>query len=174
MEQALKERMRFWRKGAAIARVGRPTKLERAKSLGYRAKQGIVVARARVRKGGRRRSRPSLGRKPKRMGVRKLTPKKGIQSIAEERAARKFPNLEILNSYHLASDGTHEYYEVIMVDPSHPAIRSDPRLGWIAGKQHKGRVYRGLTRAGKKGRGLLKKGRGAERMRPSARARGRK
>lgn len=169
----LRDRLPKWRKGPAIVRIDKPTNIRRARALGYKAKQGVVVVRVRVRKGGRRRSRPTLGRKPKRQGVRKLTPRKSLQLIAEERAARKFPNLEVLNSYHVASGGTHEYYEVIMLDPNHPSIRNDPELGWIAEKQHRGRVFRGLTRAGKRMRGLLRKGKGAERLRPSVRSRGR-
>lgn len=170
----VKEHLGKWRKGPGIMRVEKPTNLRRARALGYKAKQGIVVVRVRVRKGGRRKPRPSLGRKPKRLGVRKITPRKSLQLIAEERAARKFPNLEVLNSYHVASGGTHEFYEIIMVDPNHPAIRNDPDLRWIAEKQQKGRVFRGLTRAGKKMRGLMRKGKGAERLRPGVRARGRK
>ena len=60
-----------------------------------------------------------------------------------------------------------------MVDPSHPVIRSDKDVGWICEKQHTGRVFRGLTPAGIKGRGLTKKGKGAEKVRPSLRAKGR-
>lgn len=166
-------RTRFpeWRKAPAVQRLERPTKLERARSLGYKAKQGVVVVRVRVRKGGRRKARPSRGRRPKRMGVLKIVPKKSIQLIAEERAARKYPNLEVLNSYIIGMDGTRKYYEVIMLDPSHPAILSDSQLGWIAGKAQRGRVHRGLTRAGRKSRGMLRKGKGAERIRPSVRAR---
>ena len=129
------------------------------------------MVRVRVRKGGRRKVRPTRGRRPKRMGVLKIVPKKSIQLIAEERAARKYPNLEVLNSYPLGSDGVKEYFEVIMIDPNHPVILSDPQLGWIAEKAQRGRVYRGLTRAGRKARGLLWTGKGAERMRPSVRAR---
>ncbi len=169
--ELMRSRMREWRKGGAVVRVDRPTKLARARTLGYKAKQGVIVVRARVRKGGRRKVRPWRARRPKRMGVSKIVPKKSIQLIAEERAARKHPNLEVLNSYHLSSDGTHEYFEIIMLDPHHPAIRSDPQLGWIVGKAQRGRVYRGLTRAGRAARGLTVKGKGAERMRPSVRAR---
>lgn len=172
--ELMRSRMREWRRGSAIARVERPTRLTRARALGYKAKQGVVVVRARVRKGGRRKARPSLGRRPKRMGVSKIVPKKSIQLIAEERAARKYPNLEVLNSYPLGSDGTREYFEVIMLDPNHPVIRNDPNYGWIVGKAQRGRVYRGLTRAGRQTRGLLSRGKGSERMRPSVRARGRK
>jgi large subunit ribosomal protein L15e len=105
------------------------------------------------------------------MGVRKIVPKKSIQLIAEERAARRYPNLEVLNSYPLGDDGQHLYFEVIMLDPSHPAIRSDPDFKWIANAAHRGRVYRGLTSAGRRSRGLLRKGKGAEKVRPSVRAR---
>ena len=157
--------MRDWRRGPAIVRVEKPTRLDRARVLGYKAKQGVVVVRARVRKGGRRKVRPWRGRRPKRMGVRKLVPKKSIQFMAEERVARKYPNLEVLNSYPLGSDGTREYFEVIMLDPNHPAILNDPDFGWVAKPSQRGRVYRGLTLAGRRARGLLRKGKGAEKVR---------
>jgi large subunit ribosomal protein L15e len=169
--ELMRQRMREWRRGAAIVRVEKPTRLDRARALGYKAKQGVVVVRVRVRKGGRRKKRPSRGRRPKRMGILKLVPKKSIQFMAEERAARKYPNLEVLNSYPLGDDGQHKYFEVIMLDPSHPAIRSDPELGWVASATHRGRAYRGLTSAGKRARGLLHKGKGAEKVRPSVRTR---
>ncbi|MGQ9788138.1 MAG: 50S ribosomal protein L15e [Candidatus Hadarchaeaceae archaeon] len=169
--ESIRSHLAEWRRGPAVQRIEGPTDPKRARSLGYKAKQGVVVVRVRVRRGGRRKERPSRGRRPKRMGVLKIVPKKSIQLIAEERAARKYPNLELLNSYKVAEDGTYKYYEAIMLDPHHPAIRNDPQLGWIAAKQHRGRVYRGLTHAGKKSRGLTIKGKGAERMRPGVRAR---
>jgi len=141
-----------WREGPSVVRIPKPTKLKRARELGYKAKQGVVVVRVRVRRGGRRRERPSRGRRPKRMGVLKLTPKKSIQWMAEERAARKFPNLEVLNSYYVGEDGRYKYYEVILVDPHHPVILSDPQLS----KLQRGRVFRGLTSAGRKARGLVR------------------
>jgi len=45
--------------------------------------------------------------------------------IAEERAAKKYPNLEVLNSYYVTEDGSHKWYEVILVDPHHPVIRNE-------------------------------------------------
>jgi large subunit ribosomal protein L15e len=68
----------------------------------------------------------------------------------------------------------HKYYEVILVDPHHSVILSDPKIAWIAEPQHRGRVYRGLTPAGKRGRGLRSKGTGAEKLRPSIGAHDRK
>jgi len=170
VKELMKSRIPEWRKGLSVVRVEHPTRLDRARELGYKAKQGVVVARVRVRRGGRRKSRPNAARKPSKMGVKKYTPKKSIQWIAEERAQRKYPNLEVLNSYWVGEDGRYKYYEVIFVDPAHPAIKRDGDLSWIAEKQHTGRVHRGLTSAGKRSRGLRKKGKGAEKIRPSIRA----
>ena len=56
-----------------------------------------------------------------------------------------------------------------MVDPNHPRIINDPKINWIGNSSNKRRVFRGMTSAGKKGRGLRKKGIGAEKIRPSLR-----
>ncbi len=161
------QRMVEWRRGAAFTRLEHPTRIDRARERGYRAKQGYIIVRARVRRGGRRRPHPMGGRHPKRRGLRKITMAKSIQRIAEERAAGHYPNMQVLNSYWVGEDGMHKYYEVILVDPQHPAIRNDPKINWICDPANRGRVYRGLTSAGKKGRSLMYKGKGAERSRPS-------
>ena len=161
------QRLVEWRRSAAFVRIERPTRLDRARGLGYRAKPGFVLVRARVRRGGRRRPRPMGGRHPKRRGLVKITMAKSIQRIAEERTAKRYPNLEVLNSYWLGEDGMHKYYEVILVDPQHPVIRNDPKINWICRPANRGRVFRGLTSAGKKGRGLMYKGKGVEKVRPS-------
>lgn len=156
------ERAPKWRKDKVIKRIDRPTRIDRARNLGYKAKKGYIVVRTRVRRGGMRKSRFKAGRRPKRMGVNKITPAKSIQRIAEERVARKYPNMEVLNSYWVWADGKYKYYEVILVDPSQPTIKNDPKINWICEKQHKGRVFRGLTSAGKKGRGRKRHGKGSE------------
>jgi large subunit ribosomal protein L15e len=138
--------------------------------LGYKAKQGFVIARVRVRRAGMRKTRPKAGRRPKRMGVTKYKLAKNLRLIAEERAARKFPNLEVLNSYWVWEDGRFKWFEVIMVDPNHPAIQSDKNVNWICEDVHHGRAFRGLTSAGREVRGLRHKGRGAEKVRPSRKA----
>ena len=135
--------------------------------MGYKAKQGYIVVRARIRKGGMHKIRPKRGRKPRAMGVSKYTTGKNLRWIAEERVQRKYPNMQILNSYKIYADGRHWYYEVILVDPNHPVIKSDPKINWICEPQHKKRVTRGLTSAGKRARGLHKKGWGSEKSRPS-------
>jgi len=166
------ERKIQWRRENTIVRLERPTRLDRARALGYKAKQGFVVVRARVRRGGLRKHTIKHGRRAKRKGISKITMGKSIQRIAEERTNRHFPNLEVLNSYWVGEDGRSKYYEVILVDPYHPVIENDPKIKWIMAAQHKRRVYRGLTSAGKKGRGLRYKGKGVEKARPSQAARG--
>lgn len=159
------QRKQRWREEGAIVRVDRPTRLDRARSLGYKAKQGVVVVRSRVRKGTARKSRFKAGRRSKRQGVNRLTRDKNHQRVAEERAARKYPNLEVLNSYWVGEDGSQQWYEVIMLDPNHPAIQNDPDLNWICDDAQSERVFRGLTSAGKSSRGLRNRGTGAEKVR---------
>ncbi|MES3517270.1 MAG: 50S ribosomal protein L15e [Natronomonas sp.] len=164
------QRQQQWRDEGAIERIERPTRLDRARSLGYKAKQGIVVARVSVRKGGARKQRFKAGRRSKRQGVNKITRRSSIQRIAEQRAARKFPNLRVLNSYWVGEDGTQKWHEVILVDPEHPAIENDDDLNWICDDSHRGRTFRGKTSAGAKGRGQRGRGKGTEKTRPSIRS----
>jgi large subunit ribosomal protein L15e len=163
-------RMISWRRENAFVRVEHPTRLDRARSLGYKAKQGYVVVRARVRRGPLHKRMFWGGRKAKRRGLNKITAGKSLKRIAEERVGRRHPNLEVLNSYWLAQDGKNKYFEVICVDPDHPVIRADPKINWICERKQSGRANRGLTSAGKKGRGLRRKGKGAEKARPSVKA----
>ena len=74
--------------------------------------------------------------------------------IAEQRAARKYTNLEVLNSYQIAKDGVNYFFEVILIDPERQEIKTDKTINWICRAENRGRVFRGLTSAGKKSRGL--------------------
>ena len=166
-----KQRLIQWRQEEATVRIERPTRLDRARSLGYRAKQGIIVLRQRVERGGRQRPKIRKGRRSKHFGRRKVV-KISYQLVAEKRAAKKYSNLEVLNSYNVGDDGNYYWYEVIMVDKAHPQILADKRLSWISKDQHKGRVFRGLTSAARRSRGLHGKGKGYEKVRPSLSAHG--
>ena len=167
MPELWRERLIKWRKENSTVKLERPTRIDRARSLGYKAKQGFVVVRQRVLRGGHRRER-SKGKRSKRQGTR-LILHKNYQQIAEERANRKYTNCEVLGSYWLAQDGKNYWYEVVLVDRTSPdVLKSKP---WV--KNSRGRVYRGLTSAGKKSRGLHKKGKGVEKARPSRRSRNR-
>ncbi|NIO22523.1 MAG: 50S ribosomal protein L15e [Candidatus Aenigmarchaeota archaeon] len=150
-----KQRLVQWRKESVVKKLDKPTRPDRARSLGYKAKQGFVVARVRVRKGKRKRPKFKGGRVPKKMG-RFFPAGKSNKLIGEEKTARKFPNLEILNSYYVGEDGQCEWFEVVLLDPKNPNVSKDKERRWISDKQHKGRVFRSLTSSGKKIRGLRK------------------
>ena len=149
----LRERMIEWRNSPNFARVEKPLRLDKARALGYKAKNGFVVVRAKLVRGGHKRPRPVRKRRSKRMHTRKnLT--MNYKWIAEQRVARKYPNLEVLNSYLIGKDGVHYFFEVICVDPEVPEIKSDKNLAWITSGKNRGRVMRGLTSSAKKARGL--------------------
>lgn len=126
--QELKEKLIEWRREPRVLRVDRPTRLDKARRLGYRAKQGVVVVRVRVPKGGMRRKRPNSGRRQKALGTVKIKGNYSSKEVAESRAKRAFPNLEVLGSYYLAEDGRYYWYEVVMVDPHHPSIANDVKF----------------------------------------------
>ena len=161
------QRKQQWRDEPAITRIERPTRLDRARELGYKAKQGVVLARTSVRKGTARKRRFRKGRRTKRQGVNRVTRDKNIQRIAEERTSRTFPNLRVLNSYPVGEDGSQKWFEVILLDPHHPAIQNDDDLNWICDDSQSGRAFRGRTSAGRANRGLNTRGTGAEDTRPS-------
>lgn len=167
LQEILKSRLIRWRKQPVVVRIDKPLRLNRARALGYKAKQGFITVRVRVRKGSMSKPRPRSGRRPKRMGVYGHTPRKSLQWIAEEKAARKYPNLEVLGSYWVGEDGRYKWFEVILVDSHHPAVINDPDINWICNPSQKGRVFRGLTPAGRKSRGLTVKGKRAVKVRPS-------
>ena len=164
------QRQQEWRDQGSIERIDRPTRLDKARNLGYKAKQGVVVARVSVGKGTARKQRCRAGRGSKRRGEKKTTRRKNLQRIAEERSGRKFKNLRVLNSYWVGEDGSQKWFEVILLDPEHGAIQSDDDLSWICDDSQRGRAYRGRTSAGQRGRGQQQRGKGTEHTRPSIRS----
>ncbi|GAB7337823.1 hypothetical protein MBLNU457_4225t3 [Dothideomycetes sp. NU457] len=153
-------RVRCWelRQLNVIHRASRPSRPDKARRLGYKAKQGYVIYRVRVRRGGRKRMAPKGATygKPTNQGVNQLKFQRGLRSVAEERVGRRCANLRVLNSYWINQDSTYKYFEIILVDPQHKAIRRDARINWIANPVHKHRELRGLTGTGKHNRGINK------------------
>uniref|UniRef100_A0A7S3CW07 Ribosomal protein L15 n=1 Tax=Palpitomonas bilix TaxID=652834 RepID=A0A7S3CW07_9EUKA len=168
----LRVRVFEYRQLPAVHRASRPTRPDKARRLGYKAKQGFVVYRVRVRRGGRKRPNPKgiVHGKPKNQGINEIKFQRSLRNVAEERAGRACGGLRVLNSYWINQDATYKYFEVILVDPAHPVIRNDPRVNWMCKPVMKHRELRGLTASGKKGRGLLKKGHRAHSRRPSVRS----
>jgi LSU ribosomal protein L15E len=91
VQALLWSRMQQWRREGTVVRVDHPTRIDRARALGYRAKQGIIIARVKVHRGGRRASRYVRGRRTAHMGIRHKTPAKSLQRIAEERSSPNSP-----------------------------------------------------------------------------------
>lgn len=168
-KETLRKRMIEWRKGNTIVKVEKPLRLDRARALGYKAKKGIIVVRIKIKRGGRKKSRPKKGRRSKRMTVKKIL-KMNYREVAEQRVAKKYTNMEVLNSYQIGKDGIHYFYEVILVDRDKPEIKSDKQLSFITKPANRGRAFRGLTSAGKKSRGLRNSPIKAPKVRPSLRA----
>jgi large subunit ribosomal protein L15e len=168
LDELWQQRLVEWREQETLVKVDNPTRIPKARSQGYKAKKGFNVIRSRISKGATKRQRPSGGRSPKRSGQNRFSPAKSKQVIAEERASKKYENLEVLDSYWVAEDGNNHWFEVIMVDPEHPEIEADDDINWICDEEN--RAQRGLTPASKKSRGLSNKGTGAEKVRPSGNA----
>ena len=124
----LKSKAIGWRAEPTISRIERPSRLDRARRLGYKAKQVIVVIRVRVGRGGMRKQRPVAGRRPKHIGVVRIKQGISMRKVAERRVNEKFPNLEVLGSYYLHKDGMNIWYEVILADTAHPAISKDREM----------------------------------------------
>ncbi len=158
-----------WRKEPTPLRIEYPTDLVSARRLGYKAKQGVILIRVRMPRGQKQRPSIRHGRRSAHMRQR-LVLKKSYQWLAEARAVKNYPNLEVLNSYKVGKDGLHYWYEVILVDPKHPSVANDSHLGWISSGKHRGRVHHGKTSAARKSRSLLGKGKGHEKSRPSIRS----
>ncbi|KAF0852242.1 60S large subunit ribosomal protein eL15 (rpL15) [Andalucia godoyi] len=167
-------RLRCWeyRNLTTVHRITRPSRVEKARRLGYKAKQGYVIYRTRIRRGGRKRQVPKgiVYGKPASVGINHLKPTRSLQAIAEQRIGARVKGLRVLSSYWVGQDGMYKYFEVICVDPAHKAIRRDPAINWIAASTQKRREARGLTSQGRKARGLVNKGHQSTKLRPSKRA----
>lgn len=163
-----RERMIEWRKDGAITKVEKPLRLDRARSIGYKAKKGVVVVRVKIRRGGHKRSRPNKARRTKRLHIRKNL-RMNYKEIAESRVQRKYTNMEVLGSYWIGKDGMNYFYEVVLVDGSKKEILKDKELGAFV-KAPKKRALRGLTSSGKKARGLRNSPVKTPKVRPSLRA----
>ena len=69
---SLKEKMIQWRASDAVVKVDKPTRIDKARALGYKAKKGIIILRVRVMRGGRKRKRMGVkGRKSRKQTIRK-------------------------------------------------------------------------------------------------------
>ena len=162
VKQLWRQRIIAWRRDPVTLRIEYPTRLDRARNAGYKAKEGVILVRQRVIRGGHKRRDRAGGRRSKH-ATKRLTLALNYQVIAERRANSSYKNCEVLNSYFVAKDGRYAWYEVILVDRTNPSVLADKRLAGIA--KQKGRSQRGITSANRKARGIRRKGKGAEKKR---------
>jgi len=165
LDEIWKQRLQEWRREGTIEKQEGPTRIPKARQLGYKAKGGYNVYRVRINKGNTKRRRPSGGRRPKTSGQSRFSNKKSKQVIGEQKVSKKHANLEVLDSYWVAEDGNYHWFEVITVDPENPEIQADDDINWIT--DNRNRAERGLTPSSRKSRGLNNRGKGAEKVRPS-------
>ena len=138
----LKGRLVEWRSSNTVERIDSPLNIVRARSLGYKAKKGFAIVRVKTGRGARKRPHPWGGRKPGK-NYAYVAPAKSLQHIAQERVARKFSNMEVLNSYWVGENSTTKFFEVILVD-----MQIQPM------QLQRGRAFRGLTHAARKHRNI--------------------
>ncbi|ERE68542.1 60S ribosomal protein L15-like protein [Cricetulus griseus] len=123
-------RVCFWqyRRLSVLHRALSHTGPDKVQRLGYKAKQGYVIYRIRVCRGGRKCPVPkgATHGKPVHHGVNQLKFARSLQSVAEERVGCHCGALRVLNSYWNGEDSTYKCFEVILIDPFHKAIRRNP------------------------------------------------
>lgn len=139
----LKTRLIQWRREPTVVRLEGPTRLDRAHAVGYKAKLGYAIARVKIGKGGRRRKYYGRrGRKPSKMGLVHFSHGKSLQRIAEEKAQRRFPNMNVIGSYIAGEDGRHKWFETILADTQHPNIKDNPKMRWASSPANRKRALR--------------------------------
>jgi large subunit ribosomal protein L15e len=163
-----RKKMVEWRNTERIVKLEKPTRLDKARRLGYKAKKGFIVFRITIERGGRYKPRPTTKRRSKRFSIKKIL-RMNYRWVAEQRVQRRYMNLEVLNSYFTGKDGRFFFFEVICVDPNIAEIKSSPDLAWLQNAANRFRVLRGRTSAGKKSRGLRNKSPNLK-VRPSLRS----
>uniref|UniRef100_A0A0E0HPK5 Ribosomal protein L15 n=1 Tax=Oryza nivara TaxID=4536 RepID=A0A0E0HPK5_ORYNI len=158
------QRVRCWDHRRQPA-IGRPTRPDKARRLGDKAKQGYVVLPCPSRRGGRKRPVPKgiVYSKPKHQGITQLKFQRNKRSVAEELLGASW-----VHSGCSTPTGTPPNFEIILVDVAHSAIRDDLRINWLCKPVHKHGELHGLTSAGNKYRGLRGKGHTHHKARPSS------
>ncbi|XP_035883478.1 LOW QUALITY PROTEIN: 60S ribosomal protein L15-like [Phyllostomus discolor] len=143
---------------SALHRTPRPTRPDKAPRLGYKAKQGYVTYWIHVHYGGHKCPVPKCATygKPVHHGVNQPKFSQSLQSVAEEQSGCLCEALRVLNSYWVGEDSMYKFFEAILIDLFHKAIRRNPDTQWITRPVHKHREMQGLTLAGHKSRGLGK------------------
>ena len=71
-----KQRLIQWRRENSVTKIDYPTRLDRARNLGYKAKKGYFMVRVKLLRGGRMRPQFKSGRSPKKTRRKKIVKKR--------------------------------------------------------------------------------------------------
>merc|ERR1712039_745464 len=147
----------------AIVPLTKPSRIDKARKMGYKRKKGYLVYRVRVRRGNNNKNIPrgKIQGKPSTQGVSQIKPKRNLRVVAEGRVGQKCGGLRVMNSYWVNQDSTYKYFE---------KIRDDPRINWICDPTQAHREKHGLTSAGRSAKGISGKGHLYAKARPSKHA----
>ncbi|MGC8661853.1 MAG: 50S ribosomal protein L15 [Nitrososphaeria archaeon] len=107
-----------WRSEPRIVRVEKPTRIDRARELGYKEKPGYIVIRMRMARGGMKIQRPNSGRRQKHSGSKLISGQDSKAKIAAQRISAIYRNMKVLGTYYLGEDGKHVWYEIVLHDKS--------------------------------------------------------
>ena len=107
-----------WRAEPRIVRVEKPTRIDRARELGYKEKPGYIVVRVRTAKGGMKLKRPRSGRRQKHMGSKLISGQISKLRIAIQRVSAIYRNMKPLGAYYVGEDGRFVWYEVVLREKS--------------------------------------------------------
>ena len=127
-DPSIKSRLVAWRRGPRVVRLEHPTRLDRARAVGFKAKQGFVVVRVRISRGGIRIKRPVAGRRSKHLGVLRIKGQLPEAGVVAGRVKERYPNMTVLGSYFLMEDGRYRWFEAVLVDAHHPSVMADKEL----------------------------------------------
>ncbi|MEM3248797.1 MAG: hypothetical protein QXL00_03345 [Conexivisphaerales archaeon] len=107
-----------WRSEPRIVRVEKPSRIDKARELGYKEKRGYIAVRVRVARGGMKIQRPNSGRRQKHSGSKLISGQVSKAEIAAQRVSEIYRNMRVLGTYYLGEDGKHVWYEVVLHDKS--------------------------------------------------------
>ena len=132
LDQILPRNSCDYRHQSNYSRIRVPSRPHRARTLGYKNKNHMILVRARIRRGGTAPMIPDKSRTPSNIGKHR-TRDIPLSKILAQRVSRKYPTLRVLNYYPIQKDGKYLYYQYIMYDPVQigPVPGANRPKGWV-------------------------------------------
>src|SRR3989338_6630296 len=86
-----RERLIKWRQEPVTLRIDHPTRIDRARSLGYKAKQGYIIVRQKLLRGGRQRPMITGGGRKEKEKKKKKSIKQAISADCRRKSSKEIP-----------------------------------------------------------------------------------